>query len=335
MTVRARLAAGAAGFAVLAMAVAACSSSGGSSSGGGGASAAPAAALTNISVGTSGATGVYLPVYVGVQTGLFKRYGLNVTVESLTPTAVTAATLSNNVNIGWDGPGLVSGILSNPSAKVIFSAGPTAFYIYGQKGISSVKDLKGKTVAVTTPGGAIDTAVRTAITNAGLKPGTDVKIAYLQTNQAALAAVEDGSVQAAGVSPPTSIQATQAGLVDVENITPLSPPSVLAVNSQWASSNSAAIAKFITAFKAAVKLAATNETDAANALKTYVKLTSQAQIEGTWQEYKTVWVVEPYPTNEMQILLKGLADGNPPVKSAATASISSLIDNQYIGAAGS
>ena len=332
MTVRARLTAGAAGFAVLAMAVAACSSSGGS--GGGGASAA-ATALTNISVGTSGATGVYLPVYVGVQTGLFKKYGLNVTVDSLTPTAVTAATLSNNVNIGWDGPGLVSGILSNPSAKVIFSAGPTAFYIYGQKGISSVKDLKGKTVAVTTPGGAIDTAVRTAITNAGLTPGTDVKIAYLQTNQAALAAVEDGSVQAAGVSPPTSIQATQAGLVDVENITPLSPPSVLAVNSQWASSNRAAITKFITAFKAAVKLAASNETDAANALRTYVKLTSQAQIEGTWQEYKTVWVVEPYPTSEMQILLKGLADGKPPVKAAATANISSLVDNQYIGAAGS
>jgi NitT/TauT family transport system substrate-binding protein len=331
MTVSARLTAGAAGLTVLTIAVAACSS-GGSSSGSSGTSTADT--TTSISIGTSGATGVYLPVYVGIQTGLFKKYGLNVSVQTLTPTAVTAATLAGDINVGWDGPGLVSGIIGDPTAKVIFSAGPTAFYIYAQKGITSVADLKGKTVAVTTPGGAIDTAVRAAITNAGLTPGTDVKIAYLSTNQAALAAVEDGSVQAAGVSPPTSIQATDGGLVDVANITPLSPPSVLAVNSGWASSHSAAIAKFITAFKAAVKLAATNETDSANALKTYVKLTSAAQIEGTWKVYKAVWTVEAYPTSEMQILLKGLADSKPPVKGAATAKISSIVDNQYIDAAG-
>lgn len=334
MFLRTRLASGVAGVAVLAMALAACSS-GSSSSGSTSAGGTPAASsTTTITVGTSGATGVYLPLYVGVQTGLFKKYGLNVNLQTLTPSAVTAATLSDNVNIGWDGPGLVGGILTNPSAKVIFTAGPTAFYIYAKKGITSVADLKGKTVAVTTPGGAIDTAVRAAITKAGLKPGVDVKIAYLQTNSAALAATETGSVQAAGVSPPTSIQATQAGLVDIENITALSPPSVLAVNSGWAASNGPAITKFITAFKAAVQLAASNETDSANALKTYVKLTDQAQITGTWTQYKPVWVVQPYPVSQMQDLLNQLASSNPPVKGASTAKPSDVIDNQYITAAG-
>src|SRR5215471_18361295 len=122
MSYRARLAAGVAGATVLITALAACSSSG--SSGG----SAGTASTTTINVGTSGATGVYLPLYVGVQTGLFKKYGLNVNIQTLTPAAVTAATLSDNVNIGWDGPGLVGGILRNPSAKVIFTAGPTAFY---------------------------------------------------------------------------------------------------------------------------------------------------------------------------------------------------------------
>jgi NitT/TauT family transport system substrate-binding protein len=331
MSFRTRLATSTAGIMVLAAALAACSSS---SSGGGGAAAdASSSGPTTITVGTSGATGVYLPLYVGVQTGLFKKYGLNVVAQTLTPSAVTAATLSNNVNIGWDGPGLVSGILSNPSAKVIFTAGPTVFDIYARKGITSVQDLKGQTVAVTTPGGAIDTAVRAAIKKAGLDPGVNVKIAYLQTNSASLAAVETGSVQAAGISPPTTIQATQAGLVDVENITTLSPPSVLAVNSKWAASNGPAITKFITAFKAAVQLAGSNEADAENALKTYVKLTNQSQLSGTWNDYKSVWYVDPYPASQMSVILQLLASSNPPVKSAATTKPSALIDNQYIDAA--
>jgi ABC-type nitrate/sulfonate/bicarbonate transport system substrate-binding protein len=327
-----------AGAIVVAMSVAACSS-GGSSSGaatGGTASTstnANSGATTSITVGTSGATGVYLPLYVGVQSGLFQKYGLNVTVQTLTPAAVTAAVLSNNINIGWDGPGLVGGILSNPSAKVVATFGPTAFYLYAKKGTTSVSDLKGQTVAVTTPGGAIDGAVRAAITKAGLKPGVDVKVAYLQTNSAALAAVETGSVQAAGVSPPTSIQATQAGMVDLENITPLAPPSVLAANIQWASSNGPAVTKFITAFKAAVKLAATNQADSAAALKQYVKLTDQAQISGTWSAYKSVWDVEPYPDSQMQVILQQLADSNPPVKGASTAKISDIVTNQYFSAA--
>lgn len=329
MSVRTRLASGVAGAVVLVTALAACSSGGGSSSNSGGGTTSTTTAIT---VGTSGATGVYLPLYVGVQTGLFKKYGLNVSAQTLTPSAVTAATLSDNINIGWDGPGMVGGILGNPSAKVIFTAGPTAFYIYARKGITSVQDLKGKTVAVTTPGGAIDTAVRAAITKAGLKPGVDVKIAYLQTNSAALAATETGSVQAAGVSPPTSIQATQAGLVDLENITNLTAPSILAVNSQWAASNGPAITKFITAFKAAVQLAASNEADSAAALKTYVKLTDQSQITGTWSAYKPVWAVAPYPTDQMQLILQQLANSNPPVKGAASAKPSDIIDNQYITA---
>jgi ABC-type nitrate/sulfonate/bicarbonate transport system substrate-binding protein len=332
MFLRTRLATGIAGVAVLATVLAACGSSGSTGSGSG--SSAPKT-VTNISVGTSGATGVYLPLYVGVQTGLFKKYGLNVTLQTLTPASVTAATLSDNVNIGWDGPGLVGGILGNPTAKVIFTAGPTVFYIYAKKGITSIQQLKGKTIGVTTPGGAIDTAVRAAITKAGMTPGTDVKIAYLQTNSAALAAAETGSIQAAGVSPPTSIQATQGGLVQVENITQLTPPSILAVNTSWAGSHGPAITQFLKAFKAAVQLAASNQTDSSNALKSYVKLTDASQIKGTWQQYKSAWVVQPYPVDQMQSLLKSLATSKPPVAGAATAKPSDVIDNQYINALGS
>ncbi|GIH17801.1 ABC transporter substrate-binding protein [Rugosimonospora africana] len=322
MTLRAkRISSVVAGLAMLAVTLTACGSS------------SAASGDKTITVGTSGATGVYLPLYVGVQTGLFKKYGLNVKLQTLTPTAVTAAVLSNNINIGWDGPGLVSGIISNPSAKVIFTAGPTVFYIYGKKGLSSINDLRGKSVAVTTPGGAIDGAVRAAITKAGMKPGTDVKIAYLQTNSAALAAVQTGSVAAAGVSPPTSIQAQDKGMVNLGDITPLAPPSVLAVNDSFAKKNGPTVTKFITAFKAAVQQASTDAKASDQALRAYVKLTAQSEIDGTFQAYKTVWTVGPYPTDQMNIMLEQFKTATPPVKGADSAKMSDLIDNQYVNAA--
>ncbi|GIH17802.1 hypothetical protein Raf01_59740 [Rugosimonospora africana] len=304
-----------------AVALSACGS-GASGSGGSG-------SMTNIRIGTSGATGAYGPVYVGIRDKVFQKYGLNVTVQTLTPNSVTAAVLSGNIEMAFDGPNLVSGILSNPQAKVICTTGPTVFFIYGKKGLSSINDLRGKTVAVTTPGGSLDTAVRGAITKAGMKPGIDVKVAYLQTNSASLAAVVSGSVAAAGVSPPTSVQAQQAGLVNLANITDLAPSGLTAVNTKFASSHRDAMTKFIIAFKAATQQAIASRTDSDAVLKTYVKLTDQAQLDGTWEGYKAAWTVAPYPPDQMTVILRQLASANPPAKGASTAQPSDIIDSQF------
>jgi NitT/TauT family transport system substrate-binding protein len=330
------VATGAVAVAALA-AVAGCGSGGSASSAGGsggGSASAASASPTTVTVGTSGATAAYGPIYVGVQQGVFAKHGIDVKIEDLTPNSATAAVLSGNIDVAMDGPNLAAGILSNPSAKVAATAGPTVFYIYAHQGIKSVAALKGGTIAVTTPGGALDTSVRAAITKAGLTPGVDVKIAYLQTNSAALAAVETGSVQAAGVSPPTSVQAQQAGLVQVQNITPLCPLSLVAVNSQFAANNKAALERFMAAWKEANALAASNEADSDAALKAYAQITNTAQLNGSWAAYKSVWVANPYPPSAMKQVLAQLAHSNPPVKGAATADPASLIDDSFMDSAG-
>jgi ABC-type nitrate/sulfonate/bicarbonate transport system substrate-binding protein len=308
----------------------ACGSGGGGGGGGGGQRSGGSAPTTSITVGTSGATGAYGPLYVGVQQGVFAKYGVHVTLQTLTPNSATAAVLSGNIDIAFDGPNLVAGILSNPAAHIDASAGPTVFYIYARKGISSIQDLKGKTIAVTTPGGSLDTAVKAEITKSGLRPGTDVKIAYLQTNSAALAAAHAGSVQAAGVSPPTSVQAKQAGLVELANITRYSPPGLMAVNNAFAKNHADALMKFMKAFKAANTLAVANNADSDKALRQYVKITDQAQLDGTWQAYKQAWTVAPYPHPAMQVILHGLATANPPVKGAASAKLADIIDDSFV-----
>lgn len=329
---KARLIATAVTATVMSVAVAACGSSGSPGASGGGGSG-QGGTMTTVTLGTSGATAAYGPIYVGAMQGIFSKHGINLQIQTLTPNSVTAAVLSGNIDVAMDGPNLAAGILTNPSAKIAATAGPTVFFIYAKKGITSVQDLKGKTIAVTTPGGALDTTVRAAITKAGMKPGVDVKIAYLQTNSAALAATETGSVQAAGVSPPTSVQAKQAGLVQVENITPLCPLSLAAISNRFAA-NKSVVRQFMSAWKEANALAVSNNADSNAALKQYVKITDPAQLNGSWQAYKSVWEAAPYPESAMKQVLDQLAHSNPPVAKAATADPASLIDNSFISQAG-
>ena len=328
---KARLLATAVSVTAVAVTVAACSS-GGSSNASGGGTSAQGGALTTVTVGTSGATAAYGPIYVGAMEGIFKKHGINLQIQTLTPNSVTAAVLSGNIDVALDGPNLAAGILTNPSAKIAATAGPTVFYIYAKKGTASIQDLKGKTIAVTTPGGSLDTSVRAAITKAGMTPGVDVKIAYLQTNSAALAAAETGSVQAAGVSPPTSVQASQHGLVQIENITPLCPLGLAAISNHFAADKSV-VQQFMDAWKESNALAVANNADSNAALKQYVKITDPAQLNGSWQAYKSVWEAAPYPTDAMQKVLDQLAHSNPPVAKAASADPASLIDNSFISQA--
>src|SRR5215469_423238 len=74
-------------------------------SGGGGTGSAPG--LQPITVSVSGTTGNTAPIFVGVDNGVFKKYGLDVQVKVLTPTASAAAVASGTVDIGGDGPNMV------------------------------------------------------------------------------------------------------------------------------------------------------------------------------------------------------------------------------------
>jgi NitT/TauT family transport system substrate-binding protein len=299
----------------LALVGSACSASSAGSGGG---------SLQSITVGVSGATGNTAPIFVGVDAGVFKKYGLNVQAKILTPTASSAAVASGTVDIGGDGPNMVAAVLASKSgAKVIFTNGITAFYLATEPSITSIAGLKGKTIATTTPGGGADTAVRTALLANNLRPDKDVKIIYVSQNTAALASLQAGKVQAAVVSPPTTIQAeTQFHLktIDIGNYV---LPSVYAVSGGFAAKHPDLVTKFIEGYMAATALAKTDEAASESAFKKYLGIKDQAQLHGTWEQYKARWAASPFPIEDLKDLLAGL---KPP----STADPTTLIDNSYI-----
>ena len=287
-------------------------------------------ALVPISIGTAGATAVYDPVFTGLETGLFRKNGFAVTWDNLTPTSAAAAILNGNINIAMAGNSMVAAMLTSPTAKVIFTNGPTVFYLVAGKGITSISQLAGKTCGATTAGGAIDVALRGAFAAAHVP----INITYLQTNSASVVALENGNVQCAGVSPPTYEQALEAGLTAVEPISQFVQTSFIATNSSWASHHKAQLVKFIKVYAQAVKETVGNRLYAEAGLRDYVGTTVLSQLNGSWNQYRRYWEIEPYPPAQMRTTLKLLTTANPPVPQAATAKLSQVIDNSYLNACG-
>ena len=168
---------------------------------------------TDVVVTYAQPSGAFTPIWVAYEAGLFKKYGLNATLQLLTPQVSAQAVISEEADFYTDGPDLINARLHGGQVK--YFAGTIqqlVFQIWGAKEIKTVQDLKGKAVAASTPRAALDTATREALKKNGLVPDKDVQILYVQTVPAILSAVLGGKTSAGTLSAPNTIKAKDSGL---------------------------------------------------------------------------------------------------------------------------
>ncbi len=171
-------------------------------------------------------SGAFTPIWVAYEAGLFKKYGLNATLQLLTPQVSAQAVISEEADFYTDGPDLINARLHGGQVK--YFAGTIqqlVFQIWGAKEIKTVQDLKGKAVAASTPRAALDTATREALKKNGLVPDKDVQILYVQTVPAILSAMLGGKTSAGTLSAPNTIKAKDAGLNLLVDVGKLNVPA--------------------------------------------------------------------------------------------------------------
>jgi ABC-type nitrate/sulfonate/bicarbonate transport system substrate-binding protein len=133
--------------------------------------------------------------------------------QLLGPAIGQKALISGQIDILVDGPQLITANLSGARVKYFGAYMQRyVFQIWGVKGITTIEDLKGKPIAVSTPRGAIDSATREALKKKGLIPEKDVKFVYNAQVPAILTALLTGTASAGTISAPLNLQAKEAGL---------------------------------------------------------------------------------------------------------------------------
>jgi ABC-type nitrate/sulfonate/bicarbonate transport system substrate-binding protein len=168
-----------------------------------------------------------------ISKGFFSRNGLHVTTPLSAEGQLKAAIVAGSVDFDQ----LAGGDVLDLYAKhvdikaIACTATNTGYYLYAQRGVSSVAALAGKTVGVPSLGGAPQVAMEAYLVGKGLAPDA-VRFVALGSIPNVLAALTGGKVDSGLLSTPFNSKADAAGLPDLGYAT--GPPTPYIVNGTWA-----------------------------------------------------------------------------------------------------
>ncbi len=177
-----------------------------------GTTALPAFAADKIRIAVSNFNVTFLPAAVAAKRGFFRDEGLDVEVIRVSaPVAVTALVNGDLDYIMVFGSSVRAGLRGLPVKVLACFIDALAFALIAQPEINSVKDLRGKTLGVSTFGSTSDVAARIMLRHYGVDPEKQLKILGLGRDSALLAALKERLIDVAIASPPADAEGKKMG----------------------------------------------------------------------------------------------------------------------------
>jgi len=247
----------------------------------------------NFTISYTQASGAFTTLWVAQEAGLFKKHGLEATLKVLNSQVAAQALVAGEVDVISTGPDLVNMRLQGAPVKYI---GGTLqrfiFQLWGAKGLNSLAELKGKTIAVTTPRTSTEIATRESLKKTGVISDKDVSFLYLQTIPAILTAVLGGKTSAGTLSAPNTLKARDSGLSLLLDIAQTNVPGLhLAYGTTERSikSNPNSLYAFLKAVAEATVLSKLNPAVAKRAIGKYTETNDSKMIDGTYEQFAPYW----------------------------------------------
>lgn len=248
---------------------------------------------SNLNISYAQPSGAFTPLWVAQEEGLFKKQALDVSLKVLNAQVATQALVAGEIDVAFLGPDLVNARLQGVPVKYLGGMlQQFVFQLWGAKEIKSLADLRGKTIAVTTPRTSTEIATREALKKTGVISDKDVTFLYVQSIPAILTSVINGKTQAGTLSAPNTLKARAAGLNLLVDIGPLNIPGFhvgYGSNDQFIKSNPNTVLAFLKAVAEATALARQNAAVAKKAIAKYSDIDDPKMIDGTYDQFAPYW----------------------------------------------
>ncbi len=153
-------------------------------------------------------------VWVPLDTGFFKKHGLDIELVYISGAPVGAAALmSGEVAISQGGVGgsITSNMRGSGTYIILGGADRFPYQLIVSPAIKQISDLKGKRFAVSRIGSADHTATMFVLPRLGIQPDKEMNIVQVGSVPARFAALVNGSVQGALLIPPETVKAKELG----------------------------------------------------------------------------------------------------------------------------
>ena len=310
----------------LALVVAAC----GGSSGGGASSGGP----VKLQVGYSEPVADVLPLWIGIESGIFAKHGLQVSSQQITSTSNVAALLSRQVQFGFvGGSEVLSAAAQGGDLSVIGTATPVYPYVfYSNPAIPDAQGLKGKKIATTKPGANLDISTRVALSRLGLNPDADVSIVPAGSVPNVTSGLVTGQMAGSVSHPPESLQLEAKGFHPLYDLAKQKIPYAavgVTTTKSYVSSHKDATQRFVDGVLESIQKERTDKQLSIQVLGKYLKEQDPDRLSRTYDFYaKEVVQPLPYPkaamfTDAQRIL--GAKDGK-----VRSYKIDQLLDSSFL-----
>ena len=286
---------------------------------------ASAQQLETLNVSYASVTGSRIPLWIARDAGLFEKYGLNVNLVVIAAgTAAIGALASGDVEI-LGAPGsttMVSAARGLPFA-IIGTFGPSAWKLAAHPSITSVEQLRGKTVGISRPGTTIEFATKRALTKLGFTPGKDIQIlatGLAESNKRIMVMLQ-GKIDATLVSPDNLFEAEQKSLnlsilSDLKDLGIYTSASDLSAKRDFLKNQRQRARAFMMAYCEAIWLGKANRNIALASFRRHLREQDARRLDTLYKNYVVdALPLKPYPMEDaLQGELENLSSSVPELR---------------------
>lgn len=175
-----------------------------------------AKAVDDVKIASTGPAVSTLPLEIAARKGFFRDEGLEVLTITMRTNIAVNALLTRNVDYATPSTSIIKAATGGLPVKLVsVLQGRPDYFLMAKKEIRSIKELKGKRIAIGSFGATADLALRTVITEEGLDFDRDLVRLQMGGNSARYTSLVTGTVDATVLSPPFNLHAEKAGYKDL------------------------------------------------------------------------------------------------------------------------
>ena len=169
--------------------------------------------LKKVRLASSSTNVSFLALYTALHRGFFKDEGIDLEIILMAANLASTAVLSGDVDYNGAVTGTIgAAVRGQPMKVLLFTVAKPFLFLVSKKDIKDVKQLRGKKVAGSSPGGSATLIADKVLKHYGLEPGRDVSLLPMGGSAAGrLAVLETGVVDASFLSVPENIFALEKG----------------------------------------------------------------------------------------------------------------------------
>ena len=182
----------------------------------------PSIAAERVHIGYSSISGAYIGIWVAHDAGIFQKEGLEDQIILIpSGSQLAQVVVAGEVEVGsLNGSSAMAAALKGADMKVIGnSVNKMIFSIYARPEIKSIEQLKGKKIGISRFGSSTDISARFALRKFNIDPQKDVTILQMGAMSSIMGGLQNGSIDAGLVSPPTQFAVDKMGFREIVNIT--------------------------------------------------------------------------------------------------------------------